>query len=60
LLLRLYNAGTLHSKRKNPGREIQNPQMFETDPALGPFPQQSTLVFNEIENESSKLKPHKN
>jgi hypothetical protein len=24
-------------------REIQNPQMFETDPALSPFPQQSTL-----------------
>jgi hypothetical protein len=25
-------------------REIRNPQMFETDPALSPFPQQSTLT----------------
>jgi hypothetical protein len=25
-------------------REIQNPQMFETDPALSLFPQQSSLV----------------
>jgi hypothetical protein len=24
-------------------REIQNSQMFETDPALSPFPQQSTF-----------------
>jgi hypothetical protein len=25
-------------------REIQNPQMFDTDPAQSPFPQQTTLV----------------
>jgi hypothetical protein len=25
-----------------------NPQMFETDPALSPFPQQSTLVRTEV------------
>jgi hypothetical protein len=42
LLLRLYYTGTLHNNGKI-RREIQNPQMFETDPDLTLFPQQYTL-----------------
>jgi hypothetical protein len=29
-------------------REIKNPQMFETDPALSPFPQQYTLAQKQL------------
>jgi hypothetical protein len=36
-------------------REIQNPQMFETDPGLSPFPQPTTTI-KKIETSQKEIK----
>jgi hypothetical protein len=49
LIYTCFCAYTIHARSTTNGkiwREIQNPQMFETDRAPTPFPQQSTLVLN--------------
>jgi hypothetical protein len=47
LIYTCFCAYTIQARSTTNGniqREIQNPQMFETDPGLSPFPQQSTLA----------------
>jgi hypothetical protein len=41
LLLRLYYAGTLHNKRKNPAQNSKSSNVRKQ--TLSPFPQESTL-----------------